>query len=119
MALSLDRGTRLERRAARELRTERITRARGKSAPDVLAVRDRDGEVYQPECKSGLRRLPAVVRTALSQAKGYAPHAIPVAIISDVGAEAVACIPLPAFARLLGVAPARLGQLALALGGAP
>lgn len=114
MSLALDRGTRLERRTARILRTERVTRARGKSAPDVVAVRDRAGEAYQPECKSGARRLPAVVRKALEQARGYAPDAIPVAVIADVGGEAIACLPLVAFARLLGVAPGRLGQLALA-----
>lgn len=118
MALALERGTRLERRTARALRTERITRARGKSAPDVCAVRDREGEVYQPECKSGLRRLPTVIRKALVQARGYAPDAVPVAVVSDVGGEAVACLPLEAFARLLGVAPARLGQIALPFGGA-
>jgi len=50
-------------------------------------------------------------------ARGYAPGAVPVAVISDVGGEAVACLPLVAFARLLGVAPARLGQIALPFGG--
>jgi hypothetical protein len=117
MSLSLDRGTRLERRTARILGSQRITRARGKSAPDVCAVLDRAGEQYQPECKSGMRRLPAVVRKALAQARRYTPDAVPVAVVSDVGGEAVACLPLDAFARLLGVAPARLGQLALPLGG--
>lgn len=98
-----------EHRAALTLGGERVKRRRGESAPDVRPVRLPNGELLQPECKTR-RRLPRLVMAALDQARGYLPGAVPVAIISEKGGEAIACLPLRDLARLLGLQPEIAGQ---------
>ncbi len=52
----------------------------------------------------------------IGQARSYLPDAIPVAVLAETGSkEPIACLPLRALARLLGIAPPIDGeQLALA-----
>lgn len=103
------RAARREREAAELLGTKRVRRRRGERAPDVLPLRLPNGDAIQAEVKSGMRRVPRSIAKALEQAEGYAPDAIPLAVFSDVGGAAIACMPLREFARLLGLQPERLG----------
>jgi hypothetical protein len=108
------RGADREREAARLLGTKRTCRSRYERAPDCTPVRLPSGDVLCPEVKTGRTRLPAVVRKALAQARGYLPDAIPVAVISTTGGESIACLPLRDLARLLGLQPKTTAQLVLA-----
>jgi hypothetical protein len=94
-----------EREAANVLGTRRVRRSRYESAPDVERVQLADGTVLSVEVKSRAR-LPALLRDAIAQATRYAPDgAVPVAVVSEKGGTALACVPLRAFAALVGVAP--------------
>jgi hypothetical protein len=96
------------------LGTRRVQRSRFQRAPDVEAVRLPSGETLQPEVKTRAR-APRLVLDALDKARAYLPGAIPVAVISQTGGEAIACLPLRDLARLLGITAAVAGeQLALA-----
>jgi len=99
----MQRGFRREREAAAILGTRRIPRAYGLSAPDVEVVQLANGERLQPEVKHR-KRLPALLVDALEQARRYTPNAIPMAVVSAYGGEAIACLPLRDLARLLGIA---------------
>jgi hypothetical protein len=101
-----------EREAAQTLGVERVHRSRYQRAADTAAVRLPTGDTLQPEVKTR-KRAPKLVLDALAQARRYLPGAIPVAIISQRGGEAIACIPLRDLARLLGLQPLREGQLVL------
>ena len=54
------------------------------------------------EVKTRSRGL-AVITNALHQAAGYLPGAVPVAVVSATGCEAIACLPLRAFAAIAGL----------------
>ena len=103
------------RAAAREIETAKafgttsVHRSRYASAPDVLGVRLYSGEVLQPEVQTR-KRAPQLITSALAQARRYAPSAIPVAVVSQTGGEAIACLPLRDFVRLLGLQDPKLGQ---------
>jgi hypothetical protein len=72
----------------------------------VELVRLDDGTILVVEVKTR-KRLPALLRAALDQAKRYGPDdAVPVAVVSELGGEALAVVPLRAFAALVGVAAA-------------
>ena len=114
MTASHRRAARREREAAEQLGTERVRfRPRFVAAPDVLPVVLPSGDVLQAEAKTR-KRLPRLIVDALAQATRYAPGAVPVAILSQTGGAAIACLPLADFARLLGLQPPKPGeQLAL------
>lgn len=113
MSVAHKRAARREREAATALGTERVRhRPRYVSAPDTLPVRLPSGDVLQPEVKTR-KRLPRLIVDALTQAMRYQADAIPVAVISETGGHAIACLPLEDLARLLGLQPQRLVQLPL------
>ena len=93
---------RRERGAAAALGSRRVIRHRGESAPDVEPVVLPGGEVLQPEVKHR-KRLPRLLAAALSQALGYRPDAVPVAVVSEHRGGALAVLRLADFARLVGV----------------
>jgi hypothetical protein len=71
------------------------------------------GDVLQAEVKS-TKRAPKRILDALEQARRYAPSAVPVAVFSQTGGPAIACLPLADFVRLLGLKEPKPGeQLAL------
>lgn len=94
--------SRREREAARALGSSRVVRQRGQRAPDVAAITLPSGEVLQPEVKHR-KRLPRLLAAALSQALGYSPDAVPVAVVSEHRGAALAVLRLADFARLVGV----------------
>lgn len=95
---------RREGQAGAVLGVERVHRRRGESAPDLEPVKLASGIEIQPEIKSRKRGAGRLVLDALEQARSYAPRAIPLAIIFEKGArDAIACLPLSALARLLGL----------------
>ena len=98
----MERGFRREREAAKILGTRRIPRAYGLSAPDVEVLQLASGERIQAEVKHR-KRLPALLVGALEQALRYEPTAIPMAVVSEYGGQAIACLPLRDLARLLGI----------------
>lgn len=102
MSAPLRRAARREREAAEILGTKRVHRHRFESAPDLPVVTLPNGERIQGEVKTRAR-LPQVITAAIRQARGYAPDAIPLAIISEKRGEAIACLPLRDLARLLGI----------------
>lgn len=103
MAASHARAARRERQAARTLGTERVRRRRGESAPDAAPVRLASGLVIQAEVKSR-KRLPYLLTGALKQAEGYAPDAIPLAVVFQRGErEGLAILRLRDFTRLAGL----------------
>jgi hypothetical protein len=110
------RAARRELEAAKVLGTERVRwRPRYVSAPDVLPVRLPSGDVLQAEVKT-TRCAPKRILAALAQARKYAPSAVPVAVFSQTGGEAIACVPLADFARLLGLQVPKAGQQLALLG---
>jgi hypothetical protein len=60
------------------------------------------GLVVQAEVKSR-KVLPKLITDALSQARRYEPGAIPMAIVNEMGGEAIACLPLKAFIAIAGI----------------
>lgn len=94
--------SRREREAARALGGRRVVRHRGQSAPDVEPIKLGDGTVLQLEVKHR-KRLPGLLTAALSQALGYSPEAVPVAVVSQHRQAALAVLRLADFARLVGV----------------
>lgn len=92
-----------EREVAKVLKTTRVRRSRYESAPDVELVQLADGTRLSVEVKTR-KRLPAVLRAALAQARRYAPDAVPVAVVSETGGHALAVLELQAFAALVGLA---------------
>ena len=116
MSRASRRAARRELEAAKVLGTERVHRSRYQSAPDVQPMRMDDGSVVQPEVKTR-KRIPALIRDALAQAKRYAPSAIPIVVISETGGRAIACLPLEAFARLVGIRSPKAGEQLSLLGG--
>lgn len=102
---------------ARLLGTKRVVRKKLEKAPDALPVRLPNGDLIQPEAKNGMKRCPRTLVKALEQARRYTRDAIPVAVFSDVGGEAIACVPLKDFSRWMGITPEKLGvQLSLPFG---
>ena len=105
-----------ELEAAKVLGTKRVHRSRYERAPDVQPLRLPSGHVLQLEIKTRAKPV-ALIAKALEQATTYTPSAVPVAVISSTGGHATACIPLAAFAEIIGVRAPKIGaQLAL-LGG--
>lgn len=101
MSAAHRRAARREREAAAALGVRRIRRARYEGAPDVEPLTLPNGVVIQAEVKTR-GRLPALVRNAIAQARQYAPPgAVPLAILSETGGEAVAVVPLRAFVQLV------------------
>lgn len=84
------------------LGTTRVCRARGERAPDVVPVVLPSGITLTVEVKTRSRGL-AVITNALHQAAGYLPGAVPLAVVSATGCEAIACLPLRAFAAIAGL----------------
>ncbi len=115
MSRASRRAARRELEAAKMLGTERVHRSRFQSAPDVEPMRVADGSVIQPEIKTR-KRIPALIKGALAQAQHYAPSAIPLVIISETGGRAIACLPLEAFARLVGIREPKTGEQLSLLG---
>jgi hypothetical protein len=107
---ALKRAFRREREAAKILGSRRIHRAYGLSAPDLEPIQLASGETIVAEVKTR-KRLPALLVGALEQARRYAPDAIPMAVVSEYGGQAMAAMMLVDLARLLGInatpAPAR------------
>jgi hypothetical protein len=93
-----------EREAAKVLGVARVHRSRYQAAPDLELVVLPDGTKLSVEVKTRAR-LPALLRAALAQAARYAPDAVPVAVVSEKGGTALACLELKAFAALVGLAP--------------
>ena len=114
MTAAHNRAARREREAAALLGTRRVHRSRFERAPDLLPIRLTSGELVQPEVKTR-KRLPALIQQALSQAQSYQPDAVPLGVLSATGGAAVACLLLEDFARIAGIAPARLGQMPLSV----
>lgn len=99
------RAARREREAAAVLGSKRVHRSRYESAPDVEPVTLPSGHVLSVEVKTRAR-LPVLLTRALEQAAGYAPDAIPCAVLSETGGTALLVLPLAAFAAIVGVSPA-------------
>ena len=104
MSATSARAARREGQAAAALGSTRVHRRRGESAPDVVPIVLPNGTRLQPEVKSRLH-LPRLVVGALEQAEGYARGtAIPLAVLFAYGAtDGIACVPLSAFAALVGL----------------
>lgn len=120
MSREQDRAAARERQAAKLLGSTRVLRRSKQTAPDVVPIRLPNGDLLQPEVKNGLRRCPRSIVKALEQAARYTRGAVPVAVFSDVGGQAIACLPLKDLARWLGTSPEKMGvQLCLAFGSAP
>jgi len=107
-----------EREAAKVLGSKRVRRSRYESAPDVELVELPSGAKLSVEVKTR-KRLPALLRAALAQAARYAPDAVPVAVVSEKGGTALACLELKAFAALVGLAPPPPPPLQASLATAP
>lgn len=110
MSAAHRRGARRELEASKALGTKRVRfRPRYVAAADVLPVRLPSGDVLQAEVKT-TKRAPKRILDALAQARRYAPGAIPVAIFSQTGGAAIACVPLADFVRLLKLQEPQPGQ---------
>lgn len=108
------RAARREREAASLLGSRRVHRGRYERAPDVEPVRLADGTVLVPEAKTR-KALPRWLVAAVGQARGYLPGAVPLVVLSELGGEPLAVLPLQDLARLLGLQPPKRGaQLPLA-----
>ena len=83
--------SRREREAAKALGGVRVVRHRGQRAPDVAPITLPTGEVLQPEVKHR-KRLPRLLAAALTQALGYTPGAVPVAVVSEHRGAALAVL---------------------------
>lgn len=104
------RAARRERQAARVLGTTRTThRPRFTPAPDVAPLTLPSGERLSVEVKTR-KRLPSLLRRALEQARGYAPGATPLAVVSETGGRALVVLELGAFARIAGLEPSALSR---------
>lgn len=101
------RAASLERRAAAAFGTRRVHRGRYESAPDVEVVRLASGIELVVECKHRAK-LPALLRSALAQARSYAPDAIPIVTLAEYGGQAIVALPLADFRRLVGLAPSKV-----------
>lgn len=108
MSTTHARAARRERQTAAALGTSRVHRKRGERAPDVLPIHLRCGVDVQPEVKSR-KRLPYLVTSALRQAEGYQPDAMPLAVIFESGTgDGLAIVRLRDFARVTGLDVAQL-----------
>lgn len=101
------RWARRELEAARALGVVRQRRLRFESKGDVEPIELPCGVLIQPEVKTR-KRLPRLLVKALEQARQYEPSAIPVAIVSEAGGSAIACLPLRAFVFIAGLEPAKV-----------
>lgn len=99
------RAARREREAAAALGSKRVLRSRYESAPDVEPVVLPSGHTLSVEVKTRAR-LPALLTSALEQAAGYKPDAVPCVVLSATGGTALVVLPLRAFAAIGGVSPA-------------
>lgn len=99
------RAARREREAAAALGSKRVHRSRYESAPDIQPVTLPSGHTLSIEVKTRAR-LPVLLTSALEQAAGYNPEAIPCAVLSEKGGVALLVLPLKAFAAIVGVSPA-------------
>jgi hypothetical protein len=102
------RAARRELEAAKALFGRRQLRWRFDSIGDLEPVELLCGVVIQVEVKAR-KRLPKLLTAALEQARRYEPNAIPVAVISEFGGQALAVLPLHAFAHIAGVSPVKVG----------
>jgi hypothetical protein len=109
MSATSRRAARREEQAAAALGGKRVHRRRGERAPDVAPIALPNGGRLGVEVKSR-RRLPRLVVGALEQSRGYfGARAIPVAVLFEFGQRGgIACLPLDAFARLVGLDVAAL-----------
>lgn len=82
-----------------------MLRSRYESAPDVEPVVLPSGHTLSVEVKTRAK-LPVLLTSALEQAAGYAPEAIPCVVLSETGGTALLVLPLKAFAAIVGVSPA-------------
>lgn len=99
-----------EREAAKILGGERVKyRPRYVSAPDLRALTLPSGEVLSVEVKTR-KRLPALLRAALTQALRYRPGATALAVVSETGGRALAVMDLRDLARLVGMAAVSLTE---------
>jgi hypothetical protein len=98
------RAARRERQAATLLGSRRVHRGRYERAPDVEPVRLADGTVLVAESKTR-KALPRWLVGAIAQARGYLPGCVPLAVVSELGGEPLAVLPLRDLARLLGLQP--------------
>ena len=109
------RSARRERQAAEAFGTQRVVRAIGESAPDVLPTALPNGLVLVPEVKERARPLATVARW-LAQAEGYAPEgAAALVVVFATGqhaGEALVVLRLKDFRRVAGLeAPPAQGIL--------
>lgn len=105
VALSQGRGYRGEKRVEAATGAVRVKfRERYESRPDFDPLHhEPSGETLQFESKAGVRCVPRRILRDLAQARSYTPGAVPIAVYSDVRGDAVACLPLEALVRLLGL----------------
>lgn len=103
MSIEQTRAAAREREAAKIFGTKRVVRKEKGRLPDALPFTLADGECVQLEVKNGMKRCPRVLVRALEQAKSYAPKATLVAVFSDVGGSAIACIAARDLARFMGI----------------
>jgi hypothetical protein len=109
------RWTRRERQAAELLGSRRVRRERYESAPDVEPVRLEDGTVLVPESKTR-KALPRWLVGAVAQARAYVAGCVPLVIVSELGGEPLALLPLRDLARLVGIRAPRVGEQLVLLG---
>ncbi|MBV9945477.1 MAG: hypothetical protein JOZ69_01360 [Myxococcales bacterium] len=96
------RAARRERQAAALLGSRRVHRARYERAPDVEPVRLADGTVVVAESKTR-KALPRWLVGAVAQARAYLPGCVPLVVLSELGGEPLAALPLRDLVRLLGL----------------
>lgn len=118
MGRSHDRGRRGEQRIEALTGAKRVKhRPRYAKLPDLWPLVIPSGETLQFESKAGANVVPKKLLKDIAQARSYSPHAVPVAVYSDVGeSESIACLPLKDLARLLGLRVTKCDEGQLALG---
>ncbi|MDP9035705.1 MAG: hypothetical protein M3O50_12945 [Myxococcota bacterium] len=108
------RGARRELEVAKQLGSRRVRRQRFEALPDVEPVRLSDGTMLVAESKTRAK-LPRWLVGAIAQARRYLPSAVPLVVLSELGGEPLALLPLRDLARLLGLRPSVGQQLPLSL----
>jgi hypothetical protein len=104
------RAARRELEAARSFGVRRTQyRLQFESRPDIELVRLPCGVTLTVEVKSR-KRLPRLIAKALAQAQAYEPAAVPAVVISELGGEALAVLPLRVFCRIAGIEPRTLRE---------
>lgn len=116
MSIGHRRGARREKQAADILGSKRVHRSRFESAPDVEPIRFQNGTVVVPECKTR-KKLPGWLTGALAQAAEYVDGAVPLVVLSELGGQPIALLPLVDLAELVGLREPADGEQLLLLGG--